>query len=469
MRLKIPLPTTFYKTLGLNVSAQELINLYRINSGESEKDESYLLGTDEISSFCDTETNKPIWGIKFFNNLLYVCAGNDIYTINQGGIKTLIGSIGSVFSNVIFEFNTGGASTNLVVLKPATGDLWNIPPVGPPVQIVDPDYLGSSSLSQSFGYFILPVSNSNQWQLSDQNAVTFSGFEATAESDPYPIVRAFQNQGETWLFKQRSAEIWQFNEDINFPYQRSRIIDRGCAAPLSVVNEDSHLYWLGDDKKIYISLGDQYQAVSTEVIEQIIAQMPTIDDAIFWVYTNGGQKFLTCQFPTAEVTYECNLMLKEWHKRESPGLTRWRPQCFEKAWNGENYVGDYTNGKVYKIDFNNETEDGVNVIRSFTTPYFFDLDNPISFDRIELDIEAGLGNVAGAGSQPVVNLSWSDDYAHTFSNQYPASMGAQGQYKYKAQWLSKGTARKRCLKFTISDPIKVRISAIFANIQKLTA
>lgn len=468
MRLKIPLPKSFYKTLALNVSAQELINLYRINSTESQKDESYLLGTNELESFSNTLSNAPVWGMKFFQNLLYVCSGNNIYTFNQAGTRTLIGSIGSVTSNVIFEFNTGGAATSLVVLKPETGDLWNITPTGP-VQIIDPNYLSSSSLSQSFGYFILPVSNSNQWQLSDQNAVTFSGLIATAESDPYPIVRAFQNQGETWLFKQRSTEIWDFNADVNFPYQRSTVLDRGCAAPLSVVNEDSHLYWLGDDKKIYVSLGYQYEAVSTEVIEQIIAQMATVSDAIFWVYTSGGQKFLTCQFPTAGVTYECNLLLKEWHKRESPGFTRWRANCYEKAWNGENYTGDFANGEIYKISFDNETEAGAIVNRSFVCPYFIDLDNPITFDRIELEIQSGLGTASGAGSQPVVFLSWTDDFGETFSNEYPSSMGAQGQYGKNAYWLSKGTGKKRALKFRINNPNKTRVSAIYANIQKGSA
>lgn len=467
MRLKIPLPTTFYKTLGLNVSAQELINLYRINSKESEKDESYLLGTNELLDFANTLSGKPVWGMKFFNNLLYVCSGNNIYSINQAGIVTLLGSISTVDSNVIFEFNTGGAATNLVVLKPSMGDLWQVAPVV--IQITDPDYLSSSSISQSFGYFILPLSNSNQWQISDQNAITFSGFEATAESDPYPIVRAFQNQGETWLFKQRSTEVWTFTGDVNFPYQRSTVLDRGCAAPLSVVNEDSHLYWLGDDKRIYISIGYQYEAVSNEVIEQIIAKMPTVNDAVFWVYTSGGQKFLTCQFPTAGVTFECNLLLKEWHKRVSPGQTRWRTNCFEKAWNGENYAGDFENGKIYKIDFDAETEAGTIVDRSFVCPYFFDLDNPITFDRIELEVQAGLGNVSGAGSQPVVFLSWTDDFGETFSNEYPASMGAQGQYRNNPQWLSKGTAKKRGLRFRINNPTKTRISAIYANIQKGTA
>lgn len=468
MRIQIPLPSTYYKTLGRSVSSQELVNLYRINSKESEKVQSYLLGTNELTFFSDTGAAATVWGMKYFRNLLYVCAGNEIFTINQAGQVNVLGNVGTVTSNVIFEFNTGGANTTLAMLKPATGDLWNIQPTGV-TQVIDPDYISSSSISQSFGYFILPVSNSNEWQISDQFTLNFSGQDATAESDPYPIVRAFQCQGETWFYKQRSAEIWDFNAQVTFPYQRSTVLDRGCAAPLSVVNEDSHLYWLGDDKKIYISIGYQYEAVSTEVIEAIIAQMPIISDAIFWVYTSGGQKFLTCTFPSAGVTYECNLLLKEWHKRVSPGETRWRANCYEKAWEGQNYVGDFENGKIYRIDFDATTEDGVNVDRSFTTPYFFDLDNPYTFDRIELDMDTGVGNVTGAGSQPVAFLSWSDDYGHVFSNEYPADIGRQGEYAYKAEWLATGTGTKRCLRYRINDPVKVRIAGIYANVQKGTA
>lgn len=468
MRLKIPLPSSFYKTLGLNVSVQTLINLYRVNSKESQKDESYLLNTNEVAPFSDTTSNATVWGMKFFNNFLYSCSGNNIYKTNQAGVTTLVGNIGTVTSNVIFEFNTGGAATDLVVLKPATGDLWQITSTGV-VQITDPNYISSSSLSQSFGYFILPVSGSNQWQISDQNVLTFSGNEATAESDPYPIVRVFQCQGETWFFKIKSAEIWDFNGNVIFPYARNIVIDRGCAAPLSVVQEDSHLYWLGDDKKIYVSIGYQYEAVSSDVIEQIIAAMPIVSDAIFWIYTTGGQKFLTCQFPSAGVTYECNLNLREWHQRISPGFTRWRANCFEKAWEGGNYVGDFANGKIYQIVFDNETELGTNVMRSFTTPYFFDLDNPITFDTIQLDIQTGVGTVSGIGSEPVVFLSWTDDLGATFSSEYPSSIGGEGNTKYRVEWPAIGEATKRCLKFTITEPVKVRISAIYANVQKGTA
>jgi len=462
-RLQIPLPTSFYKTLGLNVSAQELVNLYRINSQESQKVSSYLIGTSGLEDFADLDNNEPVWGMKAFGGLLYVSCGNSVYSVNAAGTKNLIGNIGSVNANV--EWDTNGI--NLVVLKP-TGDAWEVTSSNV-TQITDVDYLPSSSISQSYGYFIFSIKDSNEWQISDQDSIAFSGFIAQADASPDLIVRTIQNSGETWIYGTETIEVWAYNANIDFPYQRSTVINRGCAAKNSVISEDDKMYWLGDDKKIYVSVGYQYTPLSTEPIEQLIAGFNTISDAIFWVYTDGGQKFLTCQFPSENITLECNLTLGEWHKRTS-GFNgdRWKANCFENTF-GFNLVGDYQTGKIYKIVFDSTSESGENIYRSFTTPYFFDLDNPFSFDRIELDIEAGLGNTNNPGKNPQVYLSWSDDYGHTFSNQYPASVGGQGNYRYKAMWIGKGTARKRCLKFIINDPIKVRISTIFANVQKLQA
>lgn len=467
-RIRIPVPSTFYKTIAKNISSQEIENLYRISSVQSGKDSSYLMATSGLEEFCDIGVNAPIWGMKEFNDLLYVCCGSKIYTVNQTGIVTEKGDIGTVTANVQFEDN----GTNIVVLK-NVGDLWEITSSGVN-QVADADYISSSSISQSFGYFILPITGSNEWQISDQDSVSFSGFVAKTESSPNNIIRTVQNSGETWFFKTKSTEVWQFTGDNNFPYIRTAVLNKGAVAKNAFAQYDTSLFWLGNDKRIYESSGYQQRAISSEAIDQLIAEMNILNDAIFWVYVDGGQVFLTCQFPSEKVTYEANLSIRdeagypEWHKRTSNGLTFWRANCYENAFN-ENFVGDYANGKIYKIKFNEPQENGVNVIRSFTTSYFFDIDNPISFDRIELDIESGLGKVAGDGSNPIAYLSWSDDYGHTFSNQYHASVGRQGQYKYLASWLGKGTARKRCLKFTINDPIKVRIAGINADIQKLEA
>lgn len=465
-RLAIPLPNAFYKSIAKNISSQEIINLYVIPSQESQKVASYLLATSGLEEFADFGVQKPIWGMKEFQGSLYVCCGDNIYTVSQSGVKTLIGNIGTVVGNVMFEEN----GTNLVVLKP-TGDLWEVTTSGV-TQITSPDLYAASSISQSFGFFILPITDSNEFQISDQDSITFSGFIAKTESSPDNIIRTIQNNDETYFFKAKSLEVWAYTGDVDFPYVRKQVLKKGAASTQAFAQEDNSIFWLGNDKKIYEMQGYQYGAISTEVIEQIIAEMNVINDAIFWTYIDGGQTFLTCQFPTENVTYEANLSVRnevgkpEWHKRVSGSSGRWRANCFENSWGG-NYVGDYQNGKVYKIVFNSTTEDGENIYRSFVTPYFFELDNSFVFDRIELDAEMGLGNSSGAGSAPVVYLSWSDDYGHTFSNQYPASLGRQGDYKIKAFWLGKGSASKRCFKFIINDPYKLKIGGIYADVQKL--
>jgi hypothetical protein len=59
--------------------------------------------------------------------------------------------------------------------------------------------------------------------------------------------------------------------------------------------------------------------------------------------------------------------------------------------------------------------------------------------------------------QPHIYLSWSDDGGHTWSSDYPASIGSSGQRKIRAQWRRLGYSRDRVFRIMCADKIKKRI------------
>lgn len=60
-------------------------------------------------------------------------------------------------------------------------------------------------------------------------------------------------------------------------------------------------------------------------------------------------------------------------------------------------------------------------------------------------------------------LSWSTDGGHTWSNDYPASLGRVGEYNQRMIWRRLGSSRDRIFRLAISDPIKKVLIAAHVN------
>ena len=77
--------------------------------------------------------------------------------------------------------------------------------------------------------------------------------------------------------------------------------------------------------------------------------------------------------------------------------------------------------------------------------------------RLQVDIETGIGLVSGQGSDPVIQLRWSDDGGHTWSNGHDMQIGKLGNYRKRA-WCSRlGSSRDRIYQIRGSDPVKIAI------------
>ena len=74
-----------------------------------------------------------------------------------------------------------------------------------------------------------------------------------------------------------------------------------------------------------------------------------------------------------------------------------------------------------------------------------------------------MNKLEGQGSNPVINMEFSDDGGHTFSNARGVLYGTQGSYEKVARWPWLGNARNRVYRFTMSDPIKWRLSRMILD------
>jgi len=158
-----------------------------------------------------------------------------------------------------------------------------------------------------------------------------------------------------------------------------------------------------------------------------------------------------------------------WHKwlytNNLGQYERCRGNC-AAVFQGNVLVGDYSNGKIYKLERNIYTDDGQNVKRLRRAPHLtVDLQRQY-FEELQLQFQPGVGLSTGQGEDPQAMLRWSSDGGSTWSSEHWTTIGKIGKYTNRAIWRRLGTARDRIFEVSVSDPVKAVI--VSANL-KMTA
>lgn len=335
--------------------------------------------------------------------------------------------------------------------------------------IADPNFLGSSQVSYLDGYFVFIKPNSQQFYLSDLNAVTFNALNTgSAEGSPDYLVGQIANQQNIYFFGTQSTEV--FYDAGTTPCPLSRIqgamIQVGCAAPFSIAKLQSTIYWLGGDDSgfgiVYQMQGYQPQRISTPSIEAAIRSVGSsnVANARAWTYQQGGHTFYCLNVPGLNSTWVYDSSTSLWHERTflgSFGFERHRADCSTVAF-GKNVVGDYASGNIYSLDSGNSTDNGTAIVRLRAAPHISKDMVRLFHSRFQLDMETGVGlSGTGQGTNPQAVLQWSDDGGHTWSNEKWASVGAIGATKTRVIWRRLGKSRDRVYRIMIADPVRVTL------------
>ncbi|RLC34303.1 MAG: hypothetical protein DRZ76_02915 [Candidatus Nealsonbacteria bacterium] len=137
--------------------------------------------------------------------------------------------------------------------------------------------------------------------------------------------------------------------------------------------------------------------------------------------------------------------------------------------NGNQYVGDYANGKIYQLDMNTYTDDGLAITRIRRTQIINKERVNVIHNKVEVDFEHGVGlDVADGedGYDPQAILKWSDDEGNTWSNGISVSIGKHGESDTRAVWRRLGMSRNRIYELTIKEePVKVVIIGSYADLK----
>lgn len=286
----------------------------------------------------------------------------------------------------------------------------------------------------------------------------------TVEGSPDNLIGVVVSNRQIWLPGTDSVEVFINTGDALNPFQRVQgaFVEFGCASSFTFQKIGNSVVWLGSGTAgagiVWMATGYQPTRISTHAIEFALSSSGDLSSATAYVYQQGGHQFYCLTVPGQATTWVYDLATGLWHERVGFLLgdeTRHRAQCQAYAY-GVTVVGDYQDGRIYKYDYNQMTDDGEVIIRERTTPHLGQDGRRLIWDYLQVEAKAGVGSSGGStNADPQMMLQWSNDAGVTWSPERWVSFGKIGQFLTRAIWRRMGFSRYRVFRVRVSSSVPV--------------
>lgn len=470
--MRIPFVGPSYEMDAKSFSTQRAINFFLVRTEvEGTKSASSLRGAPGYSIFA-TAGDGPIRnGISSTSTRCFVVSGPDFIEIHTDGTTTTHGQLNSQVNRVSIAENN---SEQIIVVDGTEGwifeqdtDTWT--------QITDSNFPTGSIVSYQDGYFLITKPNTQQFYISSlENGFSWPVLDFTSvESSPDNLVGVVSDNGNVWLFGNRSIEVYADTGAAAFPFERipGAIIQTGCANGFTVAKFDNTVCWLGTDDRgdavVWLAEGYRAKRISTMAIEKRINEVTDFSEAYAWVYHEQGHVFYCLQINGLDTTLVFDGSTNQWHERSFKNTVTNQRELHKGSchmfFNGKSLIGDRDTGKIYHMSLAFESDDGAAQIRERITPQIQGEKDLLTFASFELDMEVGVGLVTGQGSNPQIMMQYSKDGGNTWSNELWRDIGKIGEYSTRVVWRQLGEGRSLTIRVVVSDPVFVEINEAYLN------
>lgn len=456
--MKISFGHMAYATQSLNNSAQELVNYHIESNPNAAKDRITTYPTPGVKLAYDLGDD-PVRALYSFADLLFAVVGTAIYKIDANGVVT---NIGEVLGDGRLGIDDNGFE--MCIVNGAQGYIYTADS-GVYEQITDPGFIATSTVAYQSRRFIFPQDGTSKFYLSGPyTGLVFDPTEFSAVTTNAGHVKSIlADHGEVWLFGDKYINVWVYTgNEAAFPFSeiQGANIEKGVAAIHTPIKINNTLYWLAEDRQFYSATGYRPYLISPPPISRAIQNYDVVEDAFTYAYSDKGHDFIVLTFPVANETWVYDASIADpvmaWHQRRTGITGRHLANCYARAFN-KHFVGDYRSGKVYEYVETAYTDNGEAIHRIATSAPLHGDRKRVFCDRVEIDIESGVGLTLGQGVNPQAALIYSDDGGKTWSDEKYASLGKQGQYKARLKFHNLGSFYQRIFKLIITDPVNTTI------------
>lgn len=460
--IDVPFVGQSYHLKEWSIDCQRTLNLYPqiVESGNAPQVSALLPTPGLISKY---ELAGTVRGLYATTEGILAVVGPKLFILNE-----TIQEIGEIAGTNLVNFAenridvmiTGSPITYAFNLK--TKELRSI---------IGGGFLGATDVIFLDSRFVVLNPDSDQIQWSGLLNTEFDALSyATAEAGSDKLVRILTHNGQIWLIGEKTTEIWHSTGDSDQPFVRvsGAYINCGCSARNSLAQFGVSLIWLSQTDvgqgQIVMTEGYQVRRISNHALEQEFANYERLDDAVAYSYQQDGHTFYVISFPTANKTWCFDGTTGMWHERSYYNLEsqheRHRAQvhCF---YNGDHYVGDHSNGIIYVLSLESETDNGRTIMRERVTPVLNPQGQRVIFDELEIFIQVG----QYSNREPLMMLDWSDDRGQTWSFDRQESIGKIGEWGKRIIFRRLGQSFNRVFRLRVTDTSKLVILGSKARVR----
>lgn len=460
--IDVPFVGPSYHMKDWAVDCQRTLNLYpqTVESGNAPQVSALLPTPGLIAKY---ELSGPVRGLYTLSEGMLAVVGNKLFLLKNEALE-----IGNVYGNNLVKFADNRIDV-LIIGEPDTY-IFNLESKKL-TTLTGGGFLGATDVTFLDSRFIVlnPASDQIQWSgllNTDFTALSY----ATAEANSDKLVRIFTQNGQLWLIGERTTEIWHSTGNTDQPFLRvsGAYINCGCIAKNSLAQFGTGLIWLSQTDvgqgQVVMTEGYQVKRISNHAMEQEFAGYDRLDDAVAYSYQQEGHSFYVLSFPKANKTWCFDGSTGMWHERSYYNLDaqheRHRSQvhCFYK---GKHYVGDHTNGIIYELSLDAETDNGRLIMRERITPVINPQAQRLIFDELEVLIQAG----QKSNREPIVMLDWSDDHGQTWSFDRQETLGKVGEWNKRLIFRRLGQAFNRVFRLRLTDSSRLIILGAKARVR----
>lgn len=442
-----------------NVTANKLVNAYYEFQQQPDRTKVAIYGTPGLTLFID-KGDTPWRGLHPFpgNSLLYGLHRGTFYEVNNAGVVTSRGTIGTTSGRV----DMADDGRYIVVVdgdEIYTYDTQS--PATPIAAVADADRPTAPNTAAFLNLRILTdEDDTGQFKgagLNDPTSWNALHF-ATAEANPDNLVRVVSHGGTLVLFGEYTTEFWQDTGGSGFPFARipGAVNEYGLAARWSLGRLMGSYAFLSRNREgqVHVAMLNGYsvpQRISNPELEFVINRYSTVSDATGFGYMLGGHPMYQLNFPNEGKSWLYDGSTQYWSELRHGANSRHRADIAVDYLN-RTVVSDYENGKLYRLDADIYSDNGESIHMILRGRHIHADKRKVRFDRLELGLEPGVGTASV--TDPVAGLRISKDGGHTFGTQTFMPLGNEGEYTSRCVWRNLGSGRDIMPEITITDQVK---------------
>jgi hypothetical protein len=300
----------------------------------------------------------------------------------------------------------------------------------------DADLPAANSVCFKDGYFFWGIGDGRCFA-SGINAVTVASTDWTrAESSPDGLVRVVSVTAGIALMGENSTEIFgNTGNPTGFPFSRSAVLPYGLFGLYAVTGFEEGFtgdpMFVANDNSVQLIRGLSTQRISTTDLEKLIEAIEDRDTLEAYCYVSGGQPVygLSCDDWTWEYSPGSKTAPEHWRERKSIGISRWRAGFTVNAFNEWLALDDSGPG-LLRLDRSYRREEADQLIWEMRSTQAHRFPARAVINRASFDFRTGVGIDTGEDpieTNPVVQISWSDDGGVTFGTPLFRNLGTQAE------------------------------------------